>query len=59
MNTYSIKITFTTNRPLTDDELGLLYFQVMAQVEEPVDEDGNDATYEILSTTHSSLRESK
>ena len=58
MNTYSIKITFTTNRPLTDDELGLLYFQVLAQVEEPTDEEGNDATYEILSTTPSSLRES-
>jgi hypothetical protein len=58
MNTYSIKVTFTTNRPLTDDELGLLYFQVLAQVEEPTDEEGNDATYEIYSTTHSSLRES-
>jgi hypothetical protein len=58
MNTYSIKITFTTNRPLTDDELGLLYSQVLAQVEEPTDEDGNNATYEVQSLTHSSLRES-
>jgi hypothetical protein len=59
MNTYSIKVTFTTNRPLTDDELGLLYSQVLAQVEEPTDEEGDNATYQIHSITHSSLKESK
>ena len=59
MNTYSINVTFTTNRPLTDDELGLLYSQVLAQVEEPTDEEGNNTTYEIHSITHSSLKENK
>lgn len=59
MNSYSINVNFTTNRPLTDDELALLYFQVLAQVEEPTDEEGNDATYEIYSIAHSSLKENK
>jgi hypothetical protein len=52
MNTYSIEVNFETDKPLTDFQLGLLYSQVLAQVEEPTDEEGNDATYEVLSVIH-------
>ena len=45
MNIYSINIIFTTDRPLTENELDLLRYQVFAQVEEPTDEEGNDAEY--------------
>jgi len=45
MNIYSINIIFTTDRPLTEDELDLLRYQVFAQVEEPVDAEGGDVDY--------------
>ena len=48
MNSYSIEINFETDKPLTDFQLGLLYSQVLAQVEEPTDEEGNNASYEVL-----------
>jgi len=51
MNSYSIEINFETDKPLTDFQLGLLYSQVLAQVEEPTDEEGNNANYEVLSIT--------
>jgi hypothetical protein len=51
MNSYSIEINFETDKPLTDFQLGLLYSQVLAQVEEPTDEEGNNASYEVLSIT--------
>jgi hypothetical protein len=52
MNSYSVNLSFETDRPLTDFELGLLYSQLLAQIEEPTDEEGNDATYEVLSVIH-------
>ena len=45
MKSYSMNFEFLTKRPLTEDELGLLQSQVMAQIEEPTDGEGNDADY--------------
>lgn len=45
MNTYSINLIFTTDRPISEEELDLLRLQVIAQIEEPVDEEGNDVEY--------------
>jgi hypothetical protein len=45
MNTYSINLVFTTDRPLTEEELDLLRHQVIVQIEEPADEEGNDVDY--------------
>lgn len=45
MNTYSINLVFTTDRPLTDSELDQLRHQVIVQIEEPVDEYGDDVDY--------------
>jgi hypothetical protein len=45
MNIYSINLVFTTDRPLTDSELDLLRHQVIVQIEEPVDEEGNDVEF--------------
>jgi hypothetical protein len=45
MNTYSINLVFTTDRPISEEELDLLRLQVIAQIEEPVDEYGNDVEY--------------
>lgn len=51
MNFYSVKLTFETDKELTDFELGLLYSQLLAQIEEPTDEEGSNANYEVLSIT--------
>jgi hypothetical protein len=45
MNIYSINLVFTTDRPLTDIELDTLRSQVIVQIEEPVDTEGNDVDY--------------
>ena len=45
MNTYSINLVFTTDRPLTEEELDLLRHQVIVQIDEPVDQEGNDVDY--------------
>jgi hypothetical protein len=45
MNTYSINLVFTTDRPLTEEELDLLRYQVIVQIEEPVDAEGNGVDY--------------
>jgi hypothetical protein len=45
MNIYSINLVFTTDRPLSEIELDTLRTQVLVQVEEPVDLDGNDVEY--------------
>ena len=58
MKSYSINVEFITNRELTEDELGLLYSQVLAQVEEPSDEEGNDANFHtLILTTNSTIEE--
>jgi hypothetical protein len=45
MNIYSINLVFTTDRPLSDEELDTLRMQVIAQIEEPVTVDGDDVEY--------------
>jgi hypothetical protein len=45
MNIYSINLVFTTDRPISEDELDTLRSLVMAQIEEPVTADGDDVDY--------------
>lgn len=45
MNIYSINLVFTTDRPLTENELDALRSQVIAQIDEPVDEYGDDVDF--------------
>jgi len=45
MNTYSINLVFTTNRPLLESELDLLRAHVITQVLEPVDGNGDGVDY--------------
>jgi hypothetical protein len=45
MNIYSINLVFTTDRPLSEIELDTLKMQVIVQIQEPVDLDGNDVDY--------------
>jgi hypothetical protein len=45
MNTYSINLVFTTDRALSEQELDLLRYQVIVQIEEPVDGNGDDVDY--------------
>jgi len=43
--TYDLSIRFTASRELTEEELGTLQLQTIAQVEEPVDGNGEEVTY--------------
>ena len=43
--TYDLSIRFTADRELTEEELGNLQLQTIAQVEEPVDGDGDEVEY--------------
>ena len=45
--TYDLSIRFTADRELTEEELGNLQLQTIAQVEEPVDAEGEDVTYTV------------
>lgn len=44
-NIYSINLTFTTSRPISEIELDTLKMQLIAQIEEPVNADGDDVDY--------------
>ena len=44
-NIYTISLTFTTDRPLSEIELETLKMQASAQIEEPVNSDGDDVDY--------------
>ena len=44
-NIYTISFTFTTDRPLNEIELETLKMQAGAQIEEPVNCDGDDVDY--------------
>ena len=46
MPKYTIEITFSTDRDLTLDELDNLESALFLQVNEPVDHDNQDETYE-------------
>jgi hypothetical protein len=45
MNIYSINLVFTADRALSEQELETLRMQVIAQIEEPVDSNGDDVDY--------------
>ena len=58
MKSYKITVNFISNRALTEDELGLLYSQVLAQVEEPTDAEGDKADYHtLILNTYSTIKE--
>jgi hypothetical protein len=44
-NAYRLTIDFTTDRKIATEEIENLLNQVIAQVEEPVDEESADADY--------------
>jgi len=47
MTKYQITVTFTTDRELTPDEQFLLAGACQVQVEEPVDQEGEDMEVEV------------
>lgn len=47
MGSYQITIRFSTNRPLSQDELDLILAACEAQVEEPVDASGDDMDVDV------------
>jgi hypothetical protein len=42
---YALAVSFYTDRELTEEELGALQLQVIAQIDEPVTLDGDDVDY--------------
>ena len=42
---YVLAVSFYTDRELTEEELGALQLQVIAQIDEPVTLDGDDVDY--------------
>lgn len=42
---YALAVSFYTDRELTEEELGALQLQVIAQIDEPVTLDGEDVDY--------------
>ena len=44
-NIYSMTLTFTTDRPISEIEFDTLKMQVIAQIEEPVNAAGDDVDY--------------
>jgi hypothetical protein len=44
---YSLEVGFYTDRELTEEELGALQLQVIAQIDEPVTLDGDDVDYKV------------
>jgi len=42
---YVLAVGFYTDRELTEEELGALQLQVIAQIDEPVTLDGDDVEY--------------
>lgn len=45
MATYTVEISFNTDRTLTETELDTLLTNLVVQIEEPADEVGNDAEF--------------
>jgi hypothetical protein len=50
---FELKVDFTADRELTEAEWDIIARAVLAQVQEPVDDDGSDATY---TTSNCSIR---
>ena len=44
-NNYTVSISFSTDKELTDDEISMLVLQLVAQVEEPVTGEGDNVEY--------------
>lgn len=44
---YDLGVGFYTDRELTEEELGAIQLQVIAQIEEPVTLDGEDVDYSV------------
>jgi len=42
---YEFKVVFTADREVSEAELDIIACAVLAQVQEPVDAEGSDATY--------------
>jgi hypothetical protein len=42
---YVLAVSFYTDRELTEEEAGALQLQVVAQIDEPVDSEGDDVEY--------------
>jgi hypothetical protein len=59
MFTYEITVRFTTDRELTEEEKGTLQLQVIAQVQEPVDAEGDDVTYSTAEIYISDINKAK
>ncbi len=45
-NNYTVSISFSTDKELTDDEISMLVLQLVAQVEEPVTGEGDNVEYQ-------------
>ena len=44
---YELAVGFYADRELTEEELGALQLQVIAQIDEPVTLDGDDVDYKV------------
>ena len=44
---YSLGVDFYTDRELSEEELGALQLQVIAQIDEPVTLEGDDVDYAV------------
>jgi hypothetical protein len=53
---YKIEITFSTDRALTPYELNALESHLMLQIDEPVNEDQENETYETSNATYKTER---
>jgi hypothetical protein len=53
---YTITINFLTDRALTSYELNALESHLMLQIDEPVNEDQEDETYETSNATYKTER---
>jgi len=59
-NNYTISISFSTDKELTDDEISMLVLQLVAQVEEPVTGEGDNVEYQTkIVSTKTEQEESK
>ena len=56
MKSYQITVNFISSRALTQDEKELLLSQVMVQVDEPVNAEGEDVDYTTLTLSDSKIR---
>ena len=52
MNDYKITIRFKTDRELTPEELDNLQGHLLIQIEEPMNQDNEDETYETSQSTY-------